>query len=347
MKLASENRIVWGEDETKIPQVKRFLHEVETNVAKSFFHDYTDGEKQLAALFGQAALYPTPKPTTLVSRLVSHTGDPNGIVLDFFAGSGTTGQAVIELNRRDGGRRKFILVEMADYFDTVLVPRIKRVMFTPEWKDGKPKRLPRPEEVLRSPRLVKVVRLESYEDALHNTFSDRVIDRIAKREQAYLDVVGPDQYRVRYLIRLPLEASDAMLNLSKLERPFEYALEILTDHGPRAETVDLMETFNWLYGLRVHRVMTWVNVDDAVQDGTGREYRAIVATDREGKKRILVVWRDMTGLDPQIERRFLETQVKALGSFDEVWINGDTATPGFASLDGLFRRLMEGAVPWR
>jgi hypothetical protein len=61
-----------------------------------------------------------------------------GTVLDYFAGSGTTGHAVIDLNREDGGRRQFILVEMGDYFDTVLLPRIKKISFTPEWKDGKP-----------------------------------------------------------------------------------------------------------------------------------------------------------------------------------------------------------------
>jgi adenine-specific DNA-methyltransferase len=71
--------------------------------------------------------------------------------LDYFAGSGTTGHAVINLEPQDGGRRKFILVEMGDYFDTVLLPRIKKVTFTPEWKDGKPKRLAHAEEAERSP----------------------------------------------------------------------------------------------------------------------------------------------------------------------------------------------------
>jgi len=80
------------------------------------------------------------------------------LCIDFFAGSGTTGHAVINLNREDGGRRKFILVEMAQYFDTVLLPRIKKVTFTPEWKDGKPKRMATQEEAERSPRIVKVIR---------------------------------------------------------------------------------------------------------------------------------------------------------------------------------------------
>jgi len=89
-------------------------------------------------------------------------------MLDYFAGSGTTTHAVINLNREDGVRRKFILVEMGEYFDTVLLPRIKKVTFSPEWKDGKPKRMATAEEAERSPRIVKYLRLESYEDALNN-----------------------------------------------------------------------------------------------------------------------------------------------------------------------------------
>lgn len=55
----------------------------------------------------------------------------------------------------------------------------------------------------------------------------------------------------------------------------------------------------------------------------------------------MVLWRDMEGPDPVVERQFLEAKLKAEGPFDEMLINGDTATPGFSSLDGLFKRLME------
>jgi len=64
--------------------------------------------------------------------------DINSICLDFFAGSGTTAHAVINLNREDGGRRKYILVEMGQYFDTVLKPRIQKVVYADTWKNGKP-----------------------------------------------------------------------------------------------------------------------------------------------------------------------------------------------------------------
>ena len=266
----------------------------------------------------------------------------DGFTLDFFAGSGTTGHAIILSNRETGRRARFALVEMGEYFETALLPRIQKVMFAPEWKDGKPAKLPTKEEAERTPRLVKVLRLESYEDALHNTFSDKAVERLAEREKAHRDAVGEDGYRLRYLVKLPVDASDSMLNLAKLEHPFDYTLEVLTDHGPKTETVDLVETFNWLYGLRVHRLLTWANEKDkAGKEKDGRSYRAVVASDREGKKRILVVWRDMTGLDPKVERLFLEAKTKELETFEEQWINGDTAAKGFASLDGLFKRLME------
>jgi adenine-specific DNA-methyltransferase len=136
------------------------------------------------------------------------------------------------------------------------------------------------------------------------------------------------------MIRLPLEASASLLNLAALEHPFEYTIEVLTEDGPKVETVDLVETFNLLYSLHVERLETWVNDKDA------RQYRAVKGRSRDGQ-RVLVPWRDMKGLDPATERRFLEGRLKSEGPFDEMLINGDTATPNVKSLDGLFKRLLE------
>src|SRR5207302_6873614 len=116
----------------------------------------------------RSGVFLSPNHADFVSRFIIQAAKPDSTILDCFGGSGSTAHAVINLNRSDRGRRKFVLVEMADYFDTVLLPRIKKVTFAPEWKDGKPKRLATPEEAERSPRIVKVVRLESYEDALNN-----------------------------------------------------------------------------------------------------------------------------------------------------------------------------------
>lgn len=307
------------------------------------FDASTHGTVLLEKMFGKTKIFSYPKSIHTVQQCLAVATSPDErFVVDLFAGSGTTAHAVINLNREDGGGRKFVLAEMERYFDSVLLPRIQKVMFTPEWKDGKPARLPTKEEAERTPRLVKVLRLESYEDALHNTFSDKVVERLAEREQAHQDAAGDEEYRIRYLVKLPLEASDSMLNLAELEHPFDYTLEVLTDQGPRTETVDLVETFNWLYGLRVHRLLGWENEKDkGGKEKAGRHYQSVVASDSEGKKRVLVVWRDMTDLDPRIERAFLEDKAAEIGPFEEQWINGDTAAKGFASLDGLFKRLME------
>ena len=179
-------------------------------------------------------------------------------MLDYFAGSGTTGHAVINLNREDGGRRKFILVEMGDYFDTVLLPRIKKVTFTPEWKDGKPKRLATPEEAERSPRIVKVIRLESYEDALNNLETRRT-----DTQQTLLDAAeaqGADglkeQYLLRYMLNVETRGSQSLLNVQAFTDPTAYKLKVKRPGSDesREVNVDLLETFNWLIGLTVQHI---------------------------------------------------------------------------------------------
>lgn len=342
--LDRDARIVWGPDENKMPQLKRVLHEVETNVGKSVFSDYSDGEKQTSAMFGRSGVFLAPKHADFVSRFILHAAKSDSTVLDCFGGSGSTTHAVIKLNRDDRVKRKFISVEMGEYFDTVFLPRIAKVIYAPEWKDGRPKRLPTPDEVAHTPRVVKVLRLESYEDALHNLAAPSIQEKVKAREVAYRETLGADEYRLRYLTKLPLEASETLLDLSALEHPFNYTLEILTDEGPRRQPVDLVETFNYLYGLRVRRLETWTNPADK------RIYRVVQATDRDQRRQIMVVWRDMADLDPQVERHFLEARLQEMASegraFDQMLINGDTAAKGFESLDGLFKRLMtagEGA----
>jgi adenine-specific DNA-methyltransferase len=198
--------------------------------------------------------------------------------------------------------------------------------------------LPADNEVARSPRLVKVLRLESYEDALHNVTAGNALDRSDARVAAHVAALGAEAYRLRYLVRLPLEESASMLQLDRLEHPFDYTLEILADDGPQTQTVDLVETFNYLLGLDVQRLETWENAKNKL-DGKPRRYRVVKGCDRRGK-RVLVVWRDMASLDPKAERDFLEARLKQEEPFDRRLINGDSATPGFESLDGLFKQLM-------
>jgi len=249
-----------------------------------------------------------------------------GVVLDFFAGSGTTGHAVINLNREDGGRRKFILVEMAQYFDTVLLPRIKKVTFTPEWKDGKPKRMATQEEAERSPRIVKVIRLESYEDALNNLTFDE------ESGQQALELFR-DDYLLSYMLKWETRHSETLLNVEKLQSPFSYKLHIHRDGETRERTVDLPETFNYLLGLDVHT--------RRVYDDEGRRYLVYRGTLRNSRT-VAVIWRDTKDWkekDYRCERNFVEKQ-KLVEGADEIYTNGDSIIPGARSLDGLFKARM-------
>ena len=135
----------------------------------------TFGANLLRDIIGQQNPFSYPKSINTVADALFSAGlQGDALVLDFFAGSGTTGHAVIDLNREgDDAQRKFLLVEMGDYFDSVLLTRLKKVTFTPEWKDGKPRRLATPDEAERGPRIFKYLRLESYEDALNNILTPR------------------------------------------------------------------------------------------------------------------------------------------------------------------------------
>ncbi|MHB8112843.1 MAG: DNA methyltransferase [Bellilinea sp.] len=104
--------------------------------AKYSASDY--GTNLLKNIFGKGQTFSFPKSVHAVEdclKVANCYGDK--ISLDFFAGSGTTAHAVMNLNRADGGKRKYILVEMGEHFNTVILPRVKKVAFSSSWKDGK------------------------------------------------------------------------------------------------------------------------------------------------------------------------------------------------------------------
>jgi len=338
--LLEEDRIMFGKTGTGKPMLKRFWSEAKQKgkAPTTLWNDLpttTDGTKLLEAMFPvEMKAYLDnlkPKPPGLVERIgILTSADGTEFFFDFFAGSGTTGHAVINLNREDGGRRKFILVEMAQYFDTVLLPRIKKVTFTPEWKDGKPKRMATQEEAERSPRIVKVIRLESYEDALNNlTFDD------ANSQQA-LELFR-DDYLLSYMLKWETRHSETLLNIEKLQSPFSYKLHLHRDGETRERTVDLPETFNYLLGLDVQT--------RRVFDDGGRRYLVYRGTLRNSRT-VVVLWRETrnwTGEDYQRDCDFVKAQKLAEGA-DEIYTNGDSFIPDAHSLDELFKARMFAAV---
>ena len=98
---------------------------------RSILYDLTntaDASKQLTEIFGRKDEFDTPKPIDLVKYFISHISKNNDIILDSFAGSGTTAHAVLELNKEDEGNRSFILIEMEDYANSITAERVRRVI---------------------------------------------------------------------------------------------------------------------------------------------------------------------------------------------------------------------------
>lgn len=133
--LRADNRLWFGIDGTARPRLKRFLHEVQQSVPAQTIWGYADvnhsdgAKKYLAEIFGgKEAPFSTPKPVELLERIVRIATQPDSIVLDSFAGSGTTAHAVLAANQKDGGDRKFILVECEDYADKLTAERVRRVI---------------------------------------------------------------------------------------------------------------------------------------------------------------------------------------------------------------------------
>ena len=87
-----------------------------------------EAANELAGIFNGRSPFDTPKPTRLIERILQIASDHDSIILDSFAGSGTTAHAVLNMNKADGGHRKFILIEMMDYADSITAERVKRVI---------------------------------------------------------------------------------------------------------------------------------------------------------------------------------------------------------------------------
>ncbi|MDD2157005.1 DNA methyltransferase, partial [Glaesserella parasuis] len=266
----------------------------------------------LKNLFNKDDVFNAPKNITFIKTLVTLIDDKNQIILDYFAGSGTTAHAVINLNREDKGNRQYILVEQGEYFDTVLKPRVQKVIYSKAWKDGKPVVEGKAENLQGVPQIVKVLKLESYEDTLNN---------LELRRSGLFDNLSDDvqqDYLLHYMLNL--ESRGSLLNVSHFEKPFDYGLNISTTSAGAYEwqKVDLVETFNYLIGAKV------INVDDK------RAEQGFVAVkcrlpNQSADEKTLIFWRDCERVDYD----GLQTQFDRLGinpadsKYSQVYVNGD------------------------
>lgn len=294
----------------------RTIEERETEYLTSILQSHRNehGGRELRDLLPDSETY-YPKPVSLIRSLVRASTRDDDMVVDFFAGSGTTAHAVMDLNREDGGNRKYLLVEMGDYFDTVLKPRIKKVAYSSEWDDGDPQNQNGISQV------IKYHEIESYEDSLNNiSFSGE--------GQAALDTF--DDYLLKYMLEFETQQSETRLNIDQLSHPFEYQLEVTQSGEKLTKTVDLVETFNYLLGIEVETVES--------HQHQNRTYR-IVRGSRDAET-IVVIWRNFEELDIEAEKSFVEEDLLS-GNEDLVYINGDSVISDARSLESVFKNRME------
>jgi len=133
LNLVADNRIWFGQNGTSRPRLKKFLSEIDGVSIWTWWPNTEVGHnqeatKELKLVLDSTTYFETPKPVRLIERIINLSTDKNSLVIDSFAGSGTTAHAVLNLNKLDGGNRRCILVEMEDYAKTLTAERVKRVI---------------------------------------------------------------------------------------------------------------------------------------------------------------------------------------------------------------------------
>lgn len=301
LKTMIENgEILFGEDESTQPRQKVKLTLESRRQMSTVIQDAKKGKGDTSPM---GIDFPYCHPTSLYDELLACvTHNRAEYILDYFAGSGTSGHSVINLNRDDNGNRKFILVEMGTYFDSVTKPRILKVIYSKDWKDGKP--------VSREgiSHCFKYMRLESYEDTLNNL----ALKQTETQQQALaMNPTFKEGYMLNYM--LDVEAKESLLNLEWFVNPFNCYLNITKNNELQPTKVDLVETFHYLIGLVVESY------------AKPKEGYVVVTGKNLAGEKILVVWRDCTQHDNKSLNHFLETsKYNPLDSeYDRIYVNGD------------------------
>lgn len=134
-KLIDDNRVWFGEGNNNVPRLKKFLSEVQEGIVPLSIWLHTEvghnqqAKQELKEIFNEIDLpFDTPKPVSLIKRIIQLSTEKDDIILDSFAGSGTTAHAVMDLNNEDEGARKFILVEMEEYANSITAERVRRII---------------------------------------------------------------------------------------------------------------------------------------------------------------------------------------------------------------------------
>ena len=316
------------ENEKIVIKNKYYEQQVFHNIWKDdkYFSEF-NGTNLLKKIFGNKnSTFSYPKSIFAVEDALKIMSPDYGFILDYFAGSATTGHAIVNLNRQDDGNRKYILVEMGEYFNAVTKPRMKKIIYAKDWKDGKP--------VCRDtgvPHLMKYFQLESYEDTLTNI-------EFENKNKSKALAFG-DEYLIHYMLNT--ETKGSLLNIDKFKNPFDYRLKITEKNEVKETPVDLPETFNYLIGLNVIRqdsikyfnAVKNGNKDyegsvDLISDISGVYYFKQIEGFTNDNRKVLIIWRNITSNlienNAALDAYFLKSRTNAaIRDYDIIYVNGD------------------------
>ena len=284
------------------------------------------------------SLFSTENAEEVIQRVIEASSNECDLVLDYFLGSGTTTAVAHKLGR------KWIGVEMGDHFETVVLPRMKNVLFYD--KSGISKEV----KDYKGGGFFKYYYLEQYEDSLHNIEFPQ-----EQRAQKMLDLFSEEaksEYLMKYMLKFETEGSPSLLNLKHFENPFEYKLKVLslpntftmngvkglkggiasaTPRNDNIVNVDLVETFNYLIGFKINKYKF-------IKDN-GRKY-VFVFGERNNRK-TAIVWRATKDIDMAKDKEVIDKNLTGYNP-DEIFINGDSFVKGYKPIESEFKVLMEG-----
>lgn len=261
------------------------------------------GTDLLKKLFGKQESFSYPKSIHAVEECFKVMGmGPDDLALDYFAGSGTTAHAIINLNA-DGGNRKYILIEMGRYFETVTKPRVEKIIYSKDWVKGKPKSRQGVSQCF------KYIRLEQYEETLDNL--DLTTDLNPENGLRF-----DEDYRLNY--KLDVETEGSLFGRTDIfAHPFvgeknTPQLDVILDKEVKLNDIDIPETFNYLLGLYVEKE-SWPQAGLQIIKGHTRTGEAT-----------LVIWRDVEQVENDALAAFVGTiPAEELKHYRRIYVNGE------------------------
>ena len=253
---------------------------------------------------GKIILKNGKKPERLLNRIINLSSKEKDFILDFFVGGGTTSAVANKMNR------KYIAVEMGEYFDTKTLVRMKNVLFGEQtgiskdvnWGGG---------------GIFKYQNLEQYEDTLNNiSFEDPNQLALARKD-----------YKIKYMLNLESRNNNVFMNLEHLESPFDYKLNI----DGKETNIDLVETFNYVAGIYVSKIEQLEN----------KKQKYIIVKGKRKNKKVIVIWRNVKEIDRKEDKKFIESIIT---DEDEIFVNSDSLVKNATPLDIIFKEELFGGI---